>query len=366
MPGGAEFVLKRLVANSDPTVFQHSVIALTYLNEGESILSELDIPVYQFHLNRRFPNPFTLLKIKQIIREEKPDLLHAWMYAAILAGSLAAKRSGIPIVWGLHHADMDAKHQKKMTAWTMKTCARLSYTVPVKIIACGESVRQNHSVFGFDAKRMVVIPNGIDTELFKPDPSAPAELKKELGLDNDVKLVGIAARFHPIKDHTNFLQAATIVARQRADVHFVLCGNEITPENIVLVDMLRQARLENRCHLLGMRQDMPWMLAAWDVVVSSSRSEALSNTLIEAMACGTPCVATDVGDTAFIVGDFGITVPAQNAEKLAGGILKVLALDPEALQTLKEGARQRIVANFDIKKISAQTGNLYQSILANG
>ena len=180
MPGGAEFVLKRLVTNSDPNTFQHSVISLTDLNEGENILSDLDIPVYQFHLNRRFPNPCALLKIKQIIREEKPDLFHAWMYAGILAGSLAAQKSEIPIVWGLHHADMDAKHQKKMTAWTMKTCARLSYTVPVKIIACSESVRQNHSAFGFDAKKIVVIPNGIDTELFKPDSSAPAELKKEL------------------------------------------------------------------------------------------------------------------------------------------------------------------------------------------
>ena len=365
IPAGAEFALKRLIVNSNANDLQHAVIVLTGLNEGQNILSDLDIPVYQLHLNRRLPSPFALLKIKQIIREEKPDLLHTWLYAGILAGSLAAWKSGIPIVWGLHHADLDPQHQKKMTAWTMKACARLSHSIPTTIIACGESVRQNHIAFRFDAKKIVVIPNGIDTKLFKPDPSAPAELKKELGLDNEVKLVGIASRFHPIKDHANFLQAAAIVAEQRADIHFVLCGNEITSENAALVQIIRQSGLENKCHLLGRRKDMPKILAAWDVAVSSSRSEALSNALIEAMACGTPCVATDVGDTAFIIGDFGVTVPAQNAEKLAGGILKLMTLEPEALHAVKQGTRKRIISNFDMRIISAETGKLYKKILEN-
>lgn len=364
--GGAEFALKNLSLSLEQQGYSQRVISLRNTENRGNVFSNTDIPVVFLGIEKPIPRPFAIFRLNKIIHQYHPDILHAWMYAGILVSSLAARKSEIPIVWGLHHAEVDPQHQKKMTAWTMKACARLSYTIPVKIIACSESVRQNHNAFGFDAKKMVVIPNGIDTELFKPDASAPAGLKKELGLDNEVKLVGIASRFHPIKDHTNFLQAAAIVARQRADVHFVLCGNEIVPENTALVDMLQQAGLENKCHLLGRRQDMPRVLAAWDVAVSSSRSEALSNTLIEAMACGTPCVATDVGDTAYIVGDFGITVPAQNAEKLADGILKVLALDPEALQTIKEGARQRIVDNFDIRKISAETSDLYQSILANG
>lgn len=364
-PGGAEFALRRLITNSDASTLQHTVISLTDLEVSENILADIDIPIYQLHLNRKLPNPLNLFKIKQIIRDENPDIFHTWMYAGILAGSLAVCKSKIPVVWGLHHAELDPQHQKKTTTWTMKACAHLSYSVPKKIIACGESVRKNHVAFGFDPEKIVVIPNGIDTEQFKPDPDAPSELKRELGLGKEVKLVGIASRFHPIKDHANFLQAAAIVARQRADVHFILCGNEITPENTTLVDMINQVGLDHKCHLLGRRQDMPKLLAGWDVVVSSSRSEALSNTLIEAMACGIPCVATDVGDTAYVIDNYGTVVPSGNSGKLAKGILKILTLDSKALRTIKEGARQRVVEKFDVKKVNAQIESLYQAILTN-
>ena len=364
-PGGAEFALRRLITNSDASTMQHAVISLTDLEVSENILADINIPIYQLHLNRKFPNPLTLFKIKQIIRDENPDIFHTWMYAGILAGSLAVRKSKIPVVWGLHHVELDPLHQKKTTTWTMKTCAHLSYSVPNKIIACGESVRKNHIAFGFDPEKVIVVPNGIDTEQFKPDPDAPSELKRELELGKEVKLVGIASRFHPIKDHANFLQAAGIVARQRTDVHFILCGNEITPENTILVDMINQVGLDHKCHLLGRRQDMPKLLAGWDVAVSSSRSEALSNTLIEAMACGTPCVATDVGDTAYIINNYGIVVPSGNSEKLAKGILKILAFDSKALKTIKEGARQRVVEKFDVKKVNTQIESLYQAILTN-
>ena len=364
-PGGAEFALKRLITNSDASTMQHAVISLTDLEASENILADINIPIYQMHLNRKFPNPLTLFKIKQIIRDENPDIVHTWMYAGILAGSLAVCNSKIPVVWGLHHAELDPRHQKKTTTWTMKACTHLSYNVPTKIVTCGESIRKNHIAFGFDPEKMIVIPNGIDTQQFKPDPDASIELKKELGVDKEVKLVGIASRFHPIKDHANFLQAAAIVARQRADVHFILCGNEITPENTSLVDMINRVGLDHKCHLLGRRQDMPKLLAGWDVAVSSSRSEALSYALIEAMACGIPCVATDVGDTTYIINNYGIIVPSGSSEKLAKGILKILALDPKMLSVFKEGARQRIVAKFDIKESNTKIENLYQSILGN-
>ncbi len=244
-------------------------------------------------------------------------------------------------------------------------CASLSYQIPTTIIACGESVRQNHIAFGFDPKKIIVIPNGIDTNQFKPNPNASKELKKELKLEDKIKLVGIASRFHPIKDHANFIQAAALINKQRDDIHFVLCGNEITSENLTLVQMIHKAGLEEKCHLLGNRQDMPRIFASWDVAVNSSRSEALSNAIIEAMACGTPCVATDVGDTKFIIDNCGIIVPAQNAEKLASGILNLLSLDHKNFCTIKQESRKRIICNFNMKTISQTMDCLYESIIAN-
>jgi len=174
----------------------------------------------------------------------------------------------------------------------------------------------------------------------------------------------MCARFHPAKDHQNFLRAAKIIAAHLPDARFVLCGPEITPNNAQLTTWIGENGLENHCILLGPRDDMPAILAGLDLLVSASRSEAFPLIIGEAMACGVPCVVTDVGDSANIVGDCGRVVPPQAPEPLAEACLQVLALSPEERLALGQAARARIEVEYNLPAAAEKYGQLFIDVAA--
>src|ERR1039458_4604092 len=181
--------------------------------------------------------------------------------------------------------------------------------------------RTEHISLGYVASKMTVIPNGVDATLFRPDPQAHGIVCDELGLPRSAVLIGLPAAFRPEKNHAGFAEAAARVAARRVDARFVLCGNDVSDSNHVLQAMLERQGLRGRYHLLGARKDMPRLMAAFRVVVSSSHSEGFPNILAEAMACGTVCVAADVGDSAQIIGATGVVVPPDDPSALANAIL---------------------------------------------
>src|SRR5262249_13530770 len=162
-----------------------------------------------------------------------------------------------------------------------------------------------------------------DLDRFAPDPKAYAAVRTELGLAPGATLVGVVGRHHPLKDHATFLRAAALLAGERGRVHFVLAGRGLEPGNPALEPLVGDTALRGRVHLLGERDDMPRLLAALDVLALSSVSESFPNVVGEAMACGVPCVVTDVGDAARIVGPTGIVVQPGNPAALADGLRRV-------------------------------------------
>src|SRR5262249_13490671 len=156
---------------------------------------------------------------------------------------------------------------------------------------------------GFASERMTVIPNGFDTDRFHPSTEAKADVRRELGVAPGAPLIGLVARYDPFKDHANFLRAAAIVAARLPPARFRVCADRVDWGNAALTGPIANLGLQDRCYLLGPRRDVPRVLAALDLLVSSSASEAFPLTIGEAMACGVPCVATDVGDSALIVGE---------------------------------------------------------------
>jgi glycosyltransferase involved in cell wall biosynthesis len=210
---------------------------------------------------------------------------------------------------------------------------------------------------------MVVIPNGFDLSELRPDPAARQDVRRELEVGERAPLVGMAARFHPQKDHASFLEAAKILHGRLPDVRFLLCGDGVTCENRALSDRVRQAGLADHAHLLGVRGDVPRLLAALDVAVLSSVGEAFPLVLGEAMACGVPCVATDVGDAARIIGETGEVVPPRDPAALAAALERVLNLEPERRRELGMAARQRIEENYSIERIAKRYEDLYSEAL---
>jgi glycosyltransferase involved in cell wall biosynthesis len=208
-----------------------------------------------------------------------------------------------------------------------------------------------------------VITNGFDTDVFRPDPEARLGVRRELGLRPDTPLIGLAARFDPQKDHRNFLDAAALVKGADERVQFLMCGNGIDGRNAALTTTIESLGLRGRCHLLGPRRDMPRIFASLDLACSSSAfGEALPMTLCEAMACGVPCVTTDIGDSARVVDATGRVVPPRDPRALALACRELLDLAPQARAQLGLAARRHIQRHYDLTTVARCYEDLYEGL----
>ena len=216
---------------------------------------------------------------------------------------------------------------------------------------------------GYAGEKMVVIPNGFDLRSFHPDPEARQSVRGELGLTPSTPLVGLVARFDTEKDHRTFVQAAARLHAVMPEVHFLLCGEDVDPKNPRLTAWLTSTEVQSQCHLLGPRNDMPRMTAALDIATSSSYGEGFPNVVGEAMACGVPCVVTDTGESAMIVGDTGRVVPPRDPAAMADGWRQVLQSDCSVREALGIAARRRVESEFDIAAIARHYRELYDDIV---
>ncbi len=362
--GGAELMLLRLLKQLGKSGYDSHVVGLSSAGDISDQLTALGIPVDVLNSRRGVPDPSMVLDVTRILRRVRPDVVQTWMYHSDLIGALAARAAGNPpVAWGLHHSNLSPAFVKRSTLMTARACARLSNRLPAAIVCCAESTKQLHAEFGYNQEKLLVIPNGFDLELFRPDPAARAAIRSELGISNETRLVGILARFHPQKDHRNFVIAAGIVRDRRNDTRFLLCGFGMTWDNAELVSWIDEAGIRDRVHLVGRRQDMPAIQASLDVAcLSSQGGEAMPLTIGEAMACGVPSAVTDVGDAALLVGDTGRVAPPDNPAALAEACLSLLALHPEEYARHGEAARRRIAERYSLPLIANRYGELHERL----
>jgi glycosyltransferase involved in cell wall biosynthesis len=361
--GGAETMLYKLVSKMDWDKFEIQVISLTDIGPIGKKIEDLGIPVSALGMRRGIPNPVAIFTLARWLRRARPDIVHTWMYHSDLMGGLAAKLGGsFPVVWGIRHSNLDPEGNKQSTIWTAKTCARFSRWLPVKIACCSEASRHVHTALGYDPDRMVVIPNGFDLNLFKPDLEGVALVRQELGIPEDTMLIGMVGRFDPQKDHILFIKAAALLKKENRDVQFLLCGDDITWKNQKLSKWLDETGLHIYFHLLGRRNDIPRIMNALDIASSSSYGEGFPNVVGEAMACGTPCIVTDVGDSALIVGDTGIVVPPRDPNALALAWKELIEIGKDKRQKLGHDARLRIRDNFNLLYVVKRYEELYKCV----
>jgi glycosyltransferase involved in cell wall biosynthesis len=362
--GGAEMVLYRLLASQDREEFPSGVVSLTAGGPIGERISALGIPVWSLGVQSGFPHPRLVTGLRRLIKEQHPQLIQTWMYHADLTGGLAAWLSGnMPVVWGLHHTVPERSALKPTTYLVARLNAWLSHFLPTRIVCCAEATRRTHLRLRYVATKMVVLPNGIDTSVFRPDPMARQDVLTELNLDESTPLVGLCARFDAQKDHENFLKAAGLLHAERPDVHFVLWGQGVDLENARLQEWARTAGVEPNTHLLGFRSDSPRLMAALDVASLSSSSEAFPLVVGEAMACGIPCAVTDVGDAAMIVGETGRVVPPRNPDALSNAWAEILSLPLDKRRSLGLKARQRIVNHYSLARMASAYNQLYREII---
>ena len=362
-------MLYQLILNSDRTEIEHQVISMIDIGALGENLQAHGVPVRALGMRRGVPNPLGVLRLARWLNLDPPDVVQTWMYHADLVGGLAARLAGdVPVVWGIHASYLDPRNEKQLKIWTIRACARSSRWLPTRIVCCSETSREVHAELGYSTKNMLVIPNGSDFTTFKPDPEARWSVRRELGLRKGTPLVGLVARWHPQKDHRTFIRAAALLRARVPNVNFILCGAAeegigITWENPQLTEWIDTAGLRSCCHLLGLRRDVPRLSAALDIAsLSSSYGEAWPLAIGEAMASEVPCVVTDVGDSASIVGDTGRAVPPRDPAALADAWHELLAVGPDIRARLGLAARRRIEAHFSLTSAIAEYEKIYKGL----
>jgi glycosyltransferase involved in cell wall biosynthesis len=357
--GGTERMLYNVISHLDRDRFQSRVASLIEIGPMGRDLQSLGVPVYALGMTHGTMNPWYIIRLARWLEQDVPDVVVTWLYHADLLGGLAARLAGnIRIVWNLRHGTLDPQCKRSLR-WTVRACAKLSHYLPDRIICCSEASRREHAAIGYDVEKMVVIPNGVHSRKFKPDASARFSVRAELGVPVDAPLIGFMARFHPEKDHHTFIEAAARLHPHRPDAHFLLCGENITRGNHQLSAWIRMTGASQCFHLLGMREDMPRLTASLDILTLCSSSEGFPNVLLEAMACGVPCVVTDVGDLARIIGNAGFVVPLKCPDTLSRTWMRVLEAEPSFRTQLGIVGRARVEEHFSLPKIVAR----YEALL---
>lgn len=364
--GGAEMMLKRLIeSHSGDPRYEHSVVSLTTFGRLGPQLQAQGINVSALGMRSPLGALGALFRLHRVIRAASPDVVQTWMYHADLMGGLAARTAGFRnVVWGIHSTDVRAGGSRGTTL-VMQLCARLSRWVPRVILCVAEVSRRAHISYGYDAARMLVVPNGLDLSNLTATQQQRAEFRAHCGFGEDDFVIGTLGRFNPAKDYENFVSAAGILAAKNAKVRFLMIGRNLDSNNPVLAKWIAATGYADRFVLLGERTDAPVCLAAMDTFCLSSRSEALPTVVAEAMAMAVPCVATDVGDTAGLVGDTGLIVPKEDPDCLASALLRMA--DTPFLQrtALGQRAKLRIHAEYTIERAKVRFESIYHKIVEN-
>ncbi|MBD1878441.1 glycosyltransferase [Coleofasciculus sp. FACHB-T130] len=362
--GGAEMMLYNLLSRINQEQFAPVVISLVKRGTLNTSIESLGIPVYTIDMKPGIPTLTSIWRLVSIVRELNSNLIQGWMYhgnlAAQLAGIIAPQP--VPVLWNIRHSLHSLDSEKAGTAAIIKLLAKLS-SYPSQILYNSKTSAIHHEELGYKAEKTRIIPNGFDTDLFTPSTEARNSLRTELSIAENIFLIGLMGRYHAVKDHATFLKAAAILLETYSDIHFVLAGREISRDNKALQDIIETWGLTERIHLLGERSDMPQITAALDIASSSSYSEAFPNVIGEAMSCGVPCVVTDVGDSAWLVGDTGRVVPARDPQALAKAWKELIALGSMGRETLGHLARTRIIEHFSLDSVVTQYEELYEIVL---
>jgi len=359
--GGAESMLARLLRAMDGDAFDNRVLCLGSEAPLAAELRNQGTPTLCLGLGE---TPSALWRLPGFFLRGtpwQPQVIQGWMYHGNLAAYLASRLipGEAPLLWNIRVGIDTMATYRPMTRALIRLGAKLS-SVPDIVLYNAHMAREQHETLGYRADRSHWIPNGFELDRFHPDPAARIQVRQELGLRSDAPLIGQFARFHPEKNQQMFLAA---LATLPPETHGLLAGQGIHPDQPTLAAAVRQLGLGGRVHFLGERTDLPRLTAALDIAVSPSWNEGFSNALGEALACGVPCVATDVGDSATLVGEAGRIIPPGHTAELAEALRSLLALPIEQRSRLGELGRRRMEAEFSIRSVALEYQSLYQSLV---
>lgn len=360
--GGAETLLYRLCTNPLPGIEQQ-VICLGKPDWYSSRLVDKGIAVHHLGMSSWLSIISAVRDLRKILRQTEPDVIQSWMYLSNILSALVARRSAIPVVWGIHNSSFERVGlASRLSAYVGGAQAqRLANFV----INCSVHSAELHAEIGYAVVANAVIPNGYDPVEFRLDADARAKTRQSLGLSDETFVVGSIARWHAHKDMPNLLSAVRMASDNGVPLRCLLVGSGLDADNRELIRAIADTGCKNLVVPLGTRSDVADLARALDLHVLSSSSEAFPNVVAETMLCGTPNVVTDAGDSGEIVGDRGWIVPPRSSKDLAGAITEAWSewsKRPTEWDRRRDGARQRIAENFTFEKMVQAYAEVWRKV----
>jgi glycosyltransferase involved in cell wall biosynthesis len=304
-------------------------ILIATFHSGGALLAELAaadwIRLFSFEKRSRWNTLYFFWNLYRLVKQFKPDIIHGYMDEANLASLVIGKLTGAKVVLGLRASRLAFRWRDPIPSMVFRLCAWLSRYADL-VICNSEAGKRYHLQQGFNCRNTLVISNGIDGDRFRPDRAARLRIRDQLGIQPGILLIGMVARLDPMKDHQTFLHAASNLCRRREDVRFICVGEGANPYGGELGALVHQLGMESRIIWIRKFQDMPALYNAFDIVTLSSHSEGFPNVIGEAMACGIPCVAADVGDVRDIVAATGRVIPAHDPQAMLEAWHQLLSL----------------------------------------
>jgi glycosyltransferase involved in cell wall biosynthesis len=363
--GGAETMLAKLLSATNKSLFASTVVSMTEPGPLAPTIRSLGVPVHSLGLTRGIPSPSALPALLKLIRDFRPDVLQTWMYHADILGVFAARAARVPVlVWNIRCSDLDFPNAGFGLRSVFAAHGLLSRFSSATVVnsAAGMSFHQRHR---HHPPRWEQIPNGFDLDRFRADQGLRTRVRAELGLGADDIAIGMVARFDQFKDHATFLAAAKILHEREPRAVFALAGKGMTTDNAAIMRHVEAARLGPRVRLLGEYSDPSRLLPCLDIATLCSHTEGFPNAVGEAMSCELPCVATDVGDSALLIGGCGRLVPPRDPPAVAQCWLDLIALGEAGRKHLGAAARARIEERYSLARIVTAYEALYTELAAS-
>lgn len=359
--GGAEVVLCRLqerFSQQFPDVENHVVILGRTDPHLLARLRQTGAVVTLLGGTSRASVPLLLYKLYRYMRGCQPEVIQGWMYdgnlAALAARLFSSKRARV--CWNIRHSFYSAGNERFSLRLVIGLNKLLSRFAAHIIYNSNKSLEQ-HVALGFSGRQAVVIPNGFDTEVFTPDAAASRRVRQALSIGDDAVVFGNVARLHPMKGQVVLIDT---FSRLASDAHLLIIGGDAGVEPAALTLLANRLGVGDRVHLLGLRDDVVELMCALDVLVCASRwGEAFPNAVGEAMACAVPCVVTDLGDSALLLGEGGLLVPPGDTQALASAMQALYDMPPEQRSAMGRSGRQRVIEKWSLDQVADSYHALY-------
>lgn len=354
--GGAERALFSLLAGGLLDGCSNRVISLTDEGYYGPLLRDAGVPLNCLSIGGSLPGPRDIVALSRLVRRHPADIIQGWMYHGNIAATLAAQlsRNRPALSWNVRQA-LDAKDEFKLSTRLVIRLGGWISKLPDAIIYNSDRASLQHESSGYHSRESVVIPNGFDACKWRPDPAARFRIKQSLKLGEQVRIIGFVGRGEAQKDLPNLFHAFARVAADIPDVVLVCVGRD-------LERWIPRGMSTERIRFLGQRTDAERIVPAFDLLCLSSRTEGFPNVVGEAMACGVPCVTTDVGDAAAIVAETGWSAPPRDSGALAAALQAALDVGPDERRARGFAARARIKKYYSLSSVMDRYQVLYAEL----